>query len=49
VLQAATADVTTLANSGVAMKELIERPGIETHPRGSNVTENQQSNVSLSI
>nr|XP_036675760.1 host cell factor isoform X2 [Drosophila suzukii] len=45
VLQAATADVTTLANSGVAMKELIERPGIETHPRGSNVTENQQSNV----
>ncbi|XP_044316503.1 host cell factor isoform X2 [Drosophila rhopaloa] len=45
VLQAATADATTLANSCQAIKELIERPGIEAQPRISNVAENPQTNV----
>ncbi|XP_017009883.2 host cell factor isoform X2 [Drosophila takahashii] len=45
VLQAATADVTTLATSGLAIKDLMERPGIEAHPRSSNVAENQQPNI----
>ncbi|XP_052854866.1 host cell factor isoform X1 [Drosophila gunungcola] len=45
VLQAATADATTLANSGLAIKQLIERPGIETQPRSSNFAESHQSNI----
>ncbi|XP_050742970.1 host cell factor isoform X2 [Drosophila biarmipes] len=49
VLQAATADATTVANSGLAMKELIERSGFETHTKINNVTENQSNIQSNSV